>query len=112
MILLSFTSINTIKLLRKGFISPSISKKVESFLRVDRAKYVSIRDGSLEDDVLGEFVKLGGLAELGDQFGVDGFAFSDVFSGVAGDCDEAVLGEDLSELGDEGDGLADSLDLH
>ena len=37
MILLSFTSINTIKLLRKDFISPSISKKVESFLRVDRA---------------------------------------------------------------------------
>jgi len=73
---------------------------------------VSIMGGSLEDDVLGKLIEPGRLAELGYQFGVYCFSLADVFSGIVGDCDESVLGEDLCQFGDEGDGLADSLDLH
>lgn len=67
---------------------------------------------SSEDDVLGEFVELVGFVELGDELGVDGLALTDVLSGVAVDVDQSVLGEDLGQLGNQRDGLPNTLNLY
>lgn len=67
---------------------------------------------SSEDDVLGKFVKLAGFVELGDELGVDGLALADVLGGVVVDVDQSVLGEDLGQLGNQRDGLSDSLNLY
>lgn len=78
---------------------------------INRIVNVDFRRSS-EDDVLGEFVELVGLVELGDELGVDGLALADVVSGVAVDVDQSVLGEDLGQLGDQRDGLPNTLNLY
>jgi hypothetical protein len=72
-----------------------------------------LRSFAFELDVFGQFIEISALGESDDELGVDLlFVFEfNVFAGDGFDNSKSVFGEDLCELGNEGDGLTHAFDL-
>ena len=66
-----------------------------------------------EDQILGEIIELSTLCQLDTKLRVDGAAVlaMDVLGPDVADLGEPVLGEQLGDLGDQGDAFSHSFDL-
>lgn len=75
---------------------------------------VIIESFAFELDVFGQFIEISALGESNDELGVDLFLVFefDVFAWDVFEDSESVFGEELSKLGDEGDGFAHTFDLY